>query len=320
MPGDHNIVSGTAGHQIPAAQENITGSDPIIFDADMHDFEAKVMHGSMDTPILADFWAPWCGPCKQLTPILEQAVQEAGGAVRLAKINIDQNQELAQALRIQSVPTVFAFYKGQPVTAFAGVKAAGEIKKLIDELVKMAGGAKPQAVSVETLLQAATQAQADGDIGTAQQYYMQVLAQDEQNVAAYTGLVRTLIDAGAQDEAQAMIDDAPDEIAAAPLFASVRESLALAKNAPSNAEIAGLAARVESHPDDLQAHYDLAMGLFAAGEREGAIDALVEIIRRDRTWEEDKARLQLLKFFDIIGTGDPLTAAGRRKLSAVLFS
>jgi putative thioredoxin len=304
--------------ETPATTATSAGAD--IFDVTTATFENDVIKASMTTPILVDFWAPWCGPCKQLGPVLEAAVTAAKGRVRMAKINIDENQELAQALRVQSIPTVYAFFQGQPVTAFNGARPASEVKVLVDQLAKMATQAKPDAINVHEVLPLAAKALIDGDLNTAQGLYMQILAQDENNVLAYGGLIRTFIAAGDIDQAQYMIGDAPEAIAKSPQFDAVRTAVELAAQAPGAGDLAKLEKAVTTSPDDLQARFDYALALFGAGQRGVAVDALLEIMRRNRTWDDDKAKIQLLKFFDAMGPADPETASGRRKLSSLLFS
>jgi putative thioredoxin len=240
--------------------------------------------------------------------------------VKLAKINIDENPELAQALRVQSVPTVYAFFGGRPVSAFQGVRPQSEIQSLIDQLVKMAQQAQPDALDIPAVLATAAQALAANDLDTAHDLYAAIMAQDETNAQAYAGLVRTFISAGETGQAQQLVEHAPPQITASPHFASAKTALEIAQTASAGADTSALEGAVRKNPADHQARFDLAMALFSAGKKEEAMDALIEIIRRNRSWEEDKARQQLLKFFDALGPTDPLTVAGRRKLSSVLFS
>lgn len=293
----------------------------LIFDVTTMDFEDKVMRESIATPVLVDFWAPWCGPCKQLMPILEAEVRAAGGRVKLAKINIDENPELAQALRVQSVPAVFAFVGGQPVTAFAGVRPASEIKALIAQLAEAGGtpeGAEP--VDIPATLTAAAQALAEGQPGLAQELYVMILGQDENNAAAYAGLVRSFIALGELEQARYVLDDLPEPVKKDAQIAAARSALELAENAPDAGALGALAQAAQANPEDLQARFDYGVALFAAGQRMAAIDEMVALIAKNRQWEEEKARVQLLQFFDAMGPTDPDTMAGRRKLSAVLFS
>jgi putative thioredoxin len=303
----------------PAPASPGTAAPEIIFDAGVKDFEARVLHASIEAPVIVDFWSPRSNICKQLTPLLEAAVRAAGGKVRLARVNIDEHPQLAQALRVQSVPTVYAFFQGQPVNAFSGLQPAAEIKNFVDQLLQLSKGAQPDAIDIPATLKQAATDLAAGDIATAQNLYASILEQDEKNASAYAGLVRTFIAAKALDQAQEFIDSVPPEIAKDPNFAAAKTALELARNKPTG-DMTALYQALEKNPADHQARFDLALLFFSNGEKASAVDELVEIIRRNRTWEEDKARKQLLTFFEAMGPADPETSAGRRKLSAVLFS
>lgn len=300
-----------------------TAANDAIFDVGTEEFEANVMRASMDTPIIVDFWAPWCGPCKQLGPTLEQAVIATKGVVRMAKVNIDEHPELAQAMRVQSIPTVFAFFGGQPITGFTGNRPASDIKKLMDQLVQLARESKPDAVNIPETLEAANQALADNNPTQAQVLYSTVLEEDENNVAAFVGLVRAFIADGDVETAAGMIENAPETIAKNSQFSAAITAVELARQAmqagPDNGT-SDLAKAVAQAPDNHAARFDYAMALFAAGEREEAMNQLLDSIRRDRAWEDEKARKQLLQFFDAIGPADKSVAAARRQLSSILFS
>ena len=308
------------GNKNKPAANDAGGASADIFDVTTMEFEDKVMRASVETPILVDFWAPWCGPCKQLMPVLEAEIKAAGGKVKLAKVNIDDNPELAQALRVQSVPTVFAFFGGQPVTAFMGVRPGSEIKALIAELVKMAQGAQPDALDIPATLTAAAQALAEGQIAQAQELYAMILTQDENNAAAFAGLARTYLAVGEFEQARFVLEDAPEAIRKDPQLLAVHTALELAENAPGAGELGKMAAAVQKDPADLQARFDYGVALFAAGQKAEAIDEMIAIISRNRAWEEERARKELLRFFEAMGPMDPETVAGRRKLSSVLFS
>lgn len=290
-----------------------------IFDVGTNDFEERVIKASMSVPVIVDFWAPWCGPCKQLIPVLEKVVNAANGKVLLAKINIDENQQLAAALRVQSVPTIYAFFGGRPVDAFQGALPESHLKNFIDKIIEVARQAQPDALDIPEALKGAAQALSSGDHQTAQMIYAQVLEHDEKNAEAYVGVVRTFIAAGDLDEAKSLIDHAPDEIKKDSKFAAAQTALDLASAKPDGSADENQK-KVDQNPDDHQARYDLALGQFAGGQKEQAIDNLLEIVRRNRTWNDDGARRQLLKFFEALGFADPLAVEGRKKLSSLLFS
>ena len=304
---------------LPPEQSQQVSPQEIIFDVSAQDFEQRVMAASMQMPVIVDFWAPWCGPCKQLMPVLEKVVMAAGGQVLMAKVNLDDNPELAQALRVQSVPMVFGFFQGQPVDAFSGVQPESKIREFVGKLVAAAKGAQPDAIDIDAALKGAAQALNENDASTAHAIYSQILQQDALNVAAYVGLVRCFIAAGQIDQAVAMVDNAPEEISKASVFVQARSALKLAQIVPDSS-LDEIRAKITADKDNHQARIDLAQGLFAAGEKEAATDALLESITIDREWNDGAARKELLKLFEAIGNADPLTLAARRKLSSILFS
>lgn len=291
----------------------------MIFDVDTDNFEAEVVHASMEVPVIVDFWAPWCGPCKQLMPVLEKAVQAAKGEVKLAKVNLDDNPQLAQALRVQSVPTVFAFFGGRPVDAFQGAQPESAINAFVEKLVQIARSSKPDAIDIPETLKAAADALAQGDLPVAQNMYMQILQQDDNNAAAFAGLIRTYIAAGAIEQAEAMLESASEKFSGNDELEAARTALEMAKKA-SGVDLGALEKAVADNPKDHQARIDLAEGQFAVGQKENAIDTLIASIEIDRNWNEEAARKALLKFFEALGHSDPLTIDGRKKLSAILFS
>ncbi len=299
---------------------NAPANDSVIFDATTADFENTVMRASMEKPVIVDFWAPWCGPCKQLMPLLENAVAAAGGEVLLAKVNLDENPELAQALRVQSVPTVFGFVGGQPVDAFQGVVPESKIKEFVEKLVQTSRAGNPAAIDIPEALTAAAEALTVNDLSTANALYMQILQQDEKNAKAFSGLVRVFIASGELEQAAQLLDNAPEDFAQEPALAEARTALELAQNAPQAGELEKLREAAEKAPEDHQAQIDLAEAQFAAGHKEEAIDTLIESIRIDREWNEALARATLLKFFEAMGHANPLSAQGRKKLSSILFS
>lgn len=293
----------------------------VCFDITTEEFQDRVLEGSKQVPILVDFWAPWCGPCKQLMPVLEAEVNAARSEILLAKVNIDEEPQLAQALRIQSVPTIMAFFQGQVVTGFSGARPASDIKNLIAQLIQLSRSTKPDAIDIPKALADAADCMARGEERFAQELYEKILVQDPNNIDAYNGMVRALIGAGAIDHAEHYVKMAPEGVTKNPNFAQSRTALELALNAKDAAgSLDALQSRLAKNPDDLQARFDLAQAQFGAGQRAEAIDNLLEIIRRDRAWNDEAARLELLKFFEAMGFADPLSVEGRKKLSKILFS
>jgi putative thioredoxin len=281
-------------------------------------FMVDVIDASNDQPVIVDFWAPWCGPCKTLGPALEKAVRDARGAVRMVKINVDENQELAQQMRIQSIPAVYAFKGGRPVDGFVGALPESQIKQFVQRL--SAGGAKGPS-PVEEAVEMAKEAVADGDHGRAATIFTQVLEHEPDNVDAIAGLARAYIARNDFERAKQTLDRAPKESAGHAEIAAARASLELAEaGGKAKGALGELKARVQRDPKDFEARYELASALFAAGEREAGVDELLEIIRRNRAWNEEAARKQLLKFFEAMGPTDPLTVAARKRLSSILFA
>jgi putative thioredoxin len=294
-----------------------SGADAgLIKDGSLESFARDVIQDSMRQPVLVDFWAPWCGPCKQLTPVLEKVVKQAAGKVKLVKIDIDKNPELAQQLRVQSVPTVYAFLQGQPVTGFAGAQPESQIKALVEKLI---GGPLGPA-DTDTQLSAAKEALDAGQLEVAGELFSAVLEQEEANPEALGGLARVLIASGQSAEAEALLQQVPDNLASHAAISGAKAALELAKEAGTLGDPTVLLARIEANPDDHDARHELATALFLRGQIEAAMDHLCQIVKRDREWREDGARKQLVTFFNALGPTHPQTVKGRRMLSTVLFS
>ncbi len=296
---------------------NATTAQPSkVKDVTTATFKQDVMTASMRQPVLVDFWAPWCGPCKQLAPILEKAVGDAEGKVLLVKMNIDEHPQIAGQLGVQSIPAVIAFDKGQPVDGFVGVLPESQVRGFLERLVGPLGG------GAESLVKEAEAAVASGEVDLAAELYAQVLTEDETNPKAIGGLARLHVDAGDLDQARAVLSMAPIPAVGKepdPAVSAALAALHLAEKAESVGDLAPLEAALAANPDDHQARFDLAVALNAKGERGQAADELLTIIKSDRAWNDAGARRQLLQFFEAWGLMDPTTVAARRKLSAIWF-
>ena len=298
------------------------GAADYIMDGTQATFMKDVIEASRQTPVIVDFWATWCGPCKTLTPALEKIVTAAGGRVRLVKIDTDKNRALVQQLSqlglpLQSIPTVAAFWQGQIADIFQGALPESEIRRFIEALLKLAGGTMPAA----DLLAEARAAFEEGDLEGAMELFQALLADEPEKPEAWGGLIRCFLAAGREDEAEALLAQVPAKIAEHAEVAGARSALALSvEGRAASGQLREFEARLAADPADHQARYDLATALNALDRREDAANALLEIMKRQRGWNDDAARLQLLKLFEAWGLEDPTTIAARRRLSALLFS
>jgi len=289
----------------------------LIKDTDTARFMEDVIEASNEAPVIVDFWAPWCGPCKQLTPLLEKLVKQYGGKVKLVKINVDENQELAMQFRVQSIPAVYAFKGGRPVDGFMGALPESQLKQFIDRVT--GGGGSP----LDEALAEADAFATEGNHDDALAVYKEILAQDPAHVKALAGALRAYLATGQDDVAIQVLAGLPEQMKNAPDIKSVQAALDLKAQSAQvgdGAELAALEAKVAADPKDMRSRLDLAVARYGAGKREEAIDDLLEMVRKDRKWEDEAARKQLVKFFEALGPMDPLTIQGRRKLSSILFS
>ncbi len=295
----------------------------LIKDVTEETFMAEVVDASMEVPVIVDFWAPWCGPCKTLGPMLEAAVTKAKGAVKMAKINVDENQRLAaalaqQGLPLQSIPTVVGFYQGRPVDMFQGALPQSEIDAFLQKLAEAAGSTADGGLG--EAIETAEQMLEEGAAQDAAQVFAAILGEDDKNAAAYGGLARCHVALGELDQAEAVLNGAPAEISTAAEIEAAHAQIELARQAENAGPVAELCAAVDANPDDHQARFDLAQALHAAGEAEAAVNELLELFRRDREWNEGAAKAQLFTIFEALKSNDPVVLNGRRKLSSMIFA
>ena len=295
-------------------QAQPAGAD-VIKDVTDQTFMADVVEASREVPVIVDFWAPWCGPCKTLGPQLEAAVQAKKGAVRMAKVNVDENQMIAGQLQVQSIPTVYAFWQGQPVDGFQGALSQGDVQRFIEKIAALAGDG-----GLGEALEAAEEMLAQGAVADAAQTFAAILGEEPENAAAMGGLARAHIAMGDLDTAEALLNNAAPAIAAAPEIEAARAQIALARQADEAGPLAELQSAVAANPDDLQARFDYAKALYAAGQAEAAIEELLDLFRRDREWNDGAAKAQLFTIFDALKPTDPLVQKGRRRLSSMIFA
>ncbi|SHF60582.1 thioredoxin [Litoreibacter ascidiaceicola] len=293
------------------------GGSDLIKDTSEATFMVDVIEASHEVPIIVDFWAPWCGPCKTLGPALEAGVKEAKGAVKMVKVDVDQNQQIAGQLQIQSIPTVYAFYKGKPIDAFQGALPASEIKTFIDKLIAESGGEVDEGLG--EAIAAAEAMLEEGAAVDAAQTFAAILGEEPNNPAAYAGLMRAHLAMDELEQASELLANAPAELNGLPEIEAVRAQIDLLLQAAETGPAAELQAAVDANADDHQARLDLAVALHASGDAQGAVDHLLELFRRDREWNNGAAKSQLFTVFDALKADDPIVLNGRRKLSSMIF-
>jgi len=303
-------------------QQGAPAGADVIKDGSDASFMADVVEASREVPVIVDFWATWCGPCKQLGPALEAAVQAKGGRVKLVKIDVDRDKAVAGQLGVQSIPTVYAFVDGQPVDGFQGALPPSQIETFVNKVADLggAGGAGDDDGGLAEAVEAAEAMLAEGAAADAAETFAAILQEDGEHAGAYGGLVRSYLALGQVDQAEAVLNGAPAAIHDKPEIEAARAGIQLARQAESAGPVTELRARVEADPSDHQARYDLATALHAAGQTEEAVAELLELFRRDREWNDGAAKTQLLTVFDALKPTDPIVLNGRRKLSSMVFA